>query len=265
VEHRNDALSFVEASMSRFEDVQHFVRESNRVADIASLRSLTEDVVTALGFDYFALVHHVDLTRKPHDYVRLIHYPQAWKEMSLKYTYYADDPVHAASQKSGTPFLWADVPRIIALTERQEEILDSARLAGVGEGFTVPVNIPGEYSGSCSFSTRRGRKMPGASLPAAQYVGCFAFEAARRVVEMQRPKGVPDEAQLRLSRRQVDCVILAGRGKSDRDVGQLLGISGQTVHHHIEEAKRRYNVATRQQLIVRALFDSLITFADLIN
>ena len=74
-----------------------------------------------------------------------------------------------------------------------------------------------------------------------------------------------EEAQQRLSPRQLDCVILAGRGKSDRDVGQLLGISGQTVHQHIEEAKRRYHVATRQQLIVRALFDSQITFADLMN
>jgi len=33
----------------------------------------------------------------------------------------------------------------------------------------------------------------------------------------------------------------------------------------MEEAKRRYHVATRQQLIVRALFDSQITFADLMN
>ena len=252
--------------MSRFEDVQEFVREANRVADMPSLRSLTEGVVEALGFDYFALVHHVNLAKRPNDYVRLINYPRSWIEMSQKYAYYADDPVHAASQKSGTPFLWTDVPKIITLTNRQEEILDSARLSGVGAGFTVPVNIPGEYSGSCSFSTRHGRPLPNASLPAAQYVGCFAFEAARRVVEMTRPlKAPPKETRQPLSRRQVDCVILAGRGKSDRDVGQLLGISGQTVHSHIEEAKRRYNVATRQQLIVRALFDSLITFADLIN
>jgi LuxR family quorum-sensing system transcriptional regulator CciR len=100
----------------------------------------------------------------------------------------------------------------------------------------------------------------------AQYLGCFAFQAARRLIEVNTTaKPAIEEAQQRLSPRQLDCVILAGRGKSDRDVGQLLGISGQTVHQHMEEAKRRYNVATRQQLIVRALFDSQITFADLMN
>jgi LuxR family quorum-sensing system transcriptional regulator CciR len=113
---------------------------------------------------------------------------------------------------------------------------------------------------------RTGRQIPLASLPMAQYLGCFAFQAARRLIEVSTTaKPAIEEAQQRLSPRQLDCVILAGRGKSDRDVGQLLGISGQTVHQHMEEAKRRYHVATRQQLIVRALFDSQITFADLIN
>ena len=71
--------------------------------------------------------------------------------------------------------------------------------------------------------------------------------------------------QLRLTRRQLDCVVLAGRGKSDRDVGQILGISDQTVHQHMEDAKRKYDVATRMQLVVRALFDNQLAFADLVN
>jgi LuxR family quorum-sensing system transcriptional regulator CciR len=252
--------------MSSFDEIQSFVGEANRVADISSLRGLLEDTVKSLGFDYFALLHHVDLSRRSQDYVRLVQYPQAWKEQSLTQHYYSDDPILAVSQKSVTPFLWRDVPRLMALTQRQEEILNSAHLAGMGEGVTVPINIPGEFSGSCSFCMRTGRQIPLASLPMAQYLGCFAFQAARRLIEVSTTaKPAIEEAQQRLSPRQLDCVILAGRGKSDRDVGQLLGISGQTVHQHMEEAKRRYHVATRQQLIVRALFDSQITFADLIN
>ncbi len=252
--------------MSRFDDVQIFVREANRVSDMVSLRGLLEDTVKSLGFDYFALLHHVDLSRRTHDFVRLVHYPQSWKEKTVKQEYYSDDPILAVSQKSVTPFLWTDVPRLMPLSQRQEEILNSAQLAGMGNGVTVPINIPGDFSGSCSFSMRFGRDIPLPSLPTAQYLGCFAFQAARRLVQKQASaKPVVELAHQRLSPRQLDCVILAGRGKSDRDVGQLLGISGQTVHQHIEEAKRRYNVATRQQLIVRALFDAQITFSDLMN
>ncbi|MBV9046509.1 MAG: LuxR family transcriptional regulator [Alphaproteobacteria bacterium] len=232
---------------------------------MASLRRLMELAIRILGFDYFALVHHVDLSRRPTDYVRLIHYPEAWKKISLEHAYYSDDPVLAASQKTSLPFLWSEVSRLITLTDRQEKILASARGAGVGDGLTVPVHIPGEYYGSCSFGTRTGREVPRDSVPLSQFVGGFAFEAARRVVELHNPPRVPLDKPSRLSRRQIDCLVLAGRGKSDRDIGTMLGISGQTVHQHIEDAKRRYSVATRQQLIVRALFDSQITFADLIN
>ena len=69
----------------------------------------------------------------------------------------------------------------------------------------------------------------------------------------------------KLTRRQYDCVVQAARGKSDWDAGHVLGISHQTVHKHLEEAKRRYGVATRAQLIVRALFSGHLTFGDVLN
>ncbi len=75
----------------------------------------------------------------------------------------------------------------------------------------------------------------------------------------------PFVAQPKLTRRQIDCVVLAGRGKSDRDVAQILGISNHSVHQHMEDAKRKYEVATRMQLIVRALYDSQLAFADLVS
>jgi LuxR family quorum-sensing system transcriptional regulator CciR len=59
--------------------------------------------------------------------------------------------------------------------------------------------------------------------------------------------------------------VLVAQGKSDWDIAQLLGIASDTVHQHIEAAKRRYGVASRTQLVVRALFDSQITFADIIR
>jgi LuxR family quorum-sensing system transcriptional regulator CciR len=100
-------------------------------------------------------------------------------------------------------------------------------------------------------------------LPASQYMGCFAFEAARRIRGLeQAAQNRPPVDRRPLSGRQLDCLVLAAQGKSDSVIAQLLGISPETVHQHIETAKRRYGVATRTQLVVRALFDNQITFAD---
>jgi LuxR family transcriptional regulator, quorum-sensing system regulator CciR len=255
--------------MSIVNDVQEFVRKANRIVDVDELRSLLAGIVPALGFDYFALVHHVNVYQAHGEVVFLFDYPQSWVDvLDSGRGYFSDDPVLAACQRSAAPFAWSEVPKIVPLTGRHEEIFRAAKIAGLGEGFTVPIHIPGEVTGSCSFTTRFGRNMPKATLPAAHYVGSFAFEAARRVVQrISASKGYRSKsvAQPKLTRRQLDCVVLAGRGKSDRDVAQILGISDQTVHQHMEDAKRKYDVATRMQLIVRALFDSQLAFADLVN
>jgi LuxR family quorum-sensing system transcriptional regulator CciR len=253
--------------MSIFTDVQSFVHQANRVTEMKELQTLLEAAAKELGFDYFALVHHVNIYATKGDVVFLFNYPSTWADLIDRKGYFTDDPVHVACEKSAAPFTWAEVPRLIALTPRQQEMLDAAKLAGIGSGFTVPIHVPGEYTGSCTFSTRLGREIPEDVLPAAHYIGSFAFEAGRRLVQrVQTSRGERNlPPQPKLTRRQLDCVVLAGRGKSDNDVAQILGISGQTVHQHMEDAKRKYEVATRMQLIVRALFDSQLAFADLVG
>lgn len=254
--------------MSMLADVQDFVRIANRVTDMKELQSLLEGATRELGFDYFALVHHVNIYQTKGNIVFLFDYPSAWADIIDRKGYFMDDPVHIACEKSAAPFTWADLSNMISLTDRQREMLAAAKLAGLGEGFTIPIHIPGEYTGSCTFTTRLGQQMRWQVLPAAHYVGSFAFEAGRRLamrLAAQRGLAAAEPIQPRLTRRQLDCVVLAGRGKSDNDVAQILGISGQTVHQHMEAAKRKYEVATRMQLIVRALFDSQISFADLVG
>lgn len=252
--------------MSVFDDVEQFVRLANRLTSLDEIRELLSSVARTLGFDHVALGHLVDVNRtlSPSEAVQFATYPDAWRAMVRDRGYFADDPVLAACQVSAAGFRWSDLPRLVEMTERQQGIMRDAANNGLTDGFTVPVNVPGEFLGCCSFAIGSGRELPRATLPAAQYVGCFAFEAARRIRRYSGARcgqGGPP----RLTQRQFDCVVLAAQGRSDWHIGQLLGISSQTVHQHIESAKRRYGVASRTQLVVRALFDSQITFADVIR
>lgn len=94
----------------------------------------------------------------------------------------------------------------------------------------------------------------------------FAFDAARRIARLNHGGGLATAPRTPdLSQRQFDCLVLVARGKSDWDIAQILGISHQTVHQHVEEAKRRYGVASRTQLVVQALYSSQLAFADIID
>lgn len=248
--------------LSRFRDVQAFVDQANRATRLTEIEALVADAGREIGFDYYSLMHHVDLTTRKPEYVRLSNYPSSWVGRIFERRYDLDDPVHAACQRTSVGFRWSDLPDLIRLTERQEKILTDARKEGMGDGFTVPVHVPGEFTGSASFGVTAARALPGGdALPAAQYLGCFGFEAARRIALRAIAQPAPPP---RLTRRQLDCLLLVARGKSDWDAAQILGLSPDTVHQHVESAKKRYGVASRTQLVVRALFDSQVTFSDIL-
>jgi DNA-binding NarL/FixJ family response regulator len=59
--------------------------------------------------------------------------------------------------------------------------------------------------------------------------------------------------------------LFVAKGRSDRQIGKALRISEQTVHKHVEAAKKRYRVRTRIQLVVRALVMRQITLGQIIK
>ena len=74
-----------------------------------------------------------------------------------------------------------------------------------------------------------------------------------------------DAVAVRLTRRQLDCVVLVAQGKSNWVAGQLLGLAPGTVHKYLESAKKRYGVSSRTELVVRALHDGQLSFSDVIG
>ena len=93
-----------------------------------------------------------------------------------------------------------------------------------------------------------------------QVVGAFGFEAARRLAKQQRRL-----SSKQLSPRQRECVILVAQGKSNWEIGTILGLSPVTIAHYLTDARSRYDVTSRQQLVVRALLDGEISFAEILS
>lgn len=244
-----------------FDRVDAFVRDTSEIRSEAELAEALGIVCGELGFNYFALTHHVDMRQAPQPAIRLHNYPPDWVAYFDDQKLGPSDPVHRASHLTSVGFAWSQLPRLIELTPRDREILDRAGCSGIGDGFTVPAHVPGESNGSCSFATRQGRPVPEEHLPVAQLVGAFAFEAARRLWRMRGT----DAPRRSLSDRQRDCVIWASRGKSDWEIARILGISHETVTQHLKQARQRYGVSKRTMLTVSALFDGTISFIDVLK
>ncbi|HTK73205.1 MAG TPA: LuxR family transcriptional regulator [Croceibacterium sp.] len=220
------------------------------------LRAITRD----LGFQYFAVTHHVDVLAAGQRAIRLHNYPAQWADYYDAQALGVSDPVHRASHVTSVGFRWSQMPRMIPLTAHDRRILALGREQGIGDGFTVPANVPGEAHGSCSFASEADRPIQEAMLPIAQLAGAFAFEAARR---LWSGRGKRDEEAPQLTDRQRDCVLWVARGKGDWEIARILGVSEETVARHIKQACERYGVNKRTLLAIRTLFDGTLSFSDL--
>jgi LuxR family quorum-sensing system transcriptional regulator CciR len=251
--------------VTRLAEVQGFVREVRQAATLPEISAVLSQATREFDFDYFALVQRVS-SRLSIGPVQLSDYPPEWIELLSATAYYVHDPVLLACEKSVAPFSWDSIPSMLNLSKHQRGYMANARAAGLDFGYTVPIHVPGSASGLCSFVTTNGRPLPQDSLPAAQYLACFSFEAARRLVnDGTADDGNENAPPPRLTQRQLDCVVLAARGKSNWVAGKLLGLSPDTVHKYLESAKRRYGVSSRTELVVRALYDGQLSFSDVIH
>jgi LuxR family transcriptional regulator, quorum-sensing system regulator CciR len=247
---------------SRLETVQAFVEAARAVDSDFDLGLLMAETACEFGADYYLLIHHADFATAPRGLVRLGNYPVEFVAISRQDGRPLDDPIMEACEKTLTGFFWSEVGSVIQLNDKHRRRVEQVYRVGLSDGFVVPTHVPGEHLGSCHFATRKGRTMPRDSSAALQLIGTFGFEAARRLAGETSADLRPTAA---LSDRHRECIILSARGKSDSVIGQLLGLSPKTVNAYVEEAKRRFGVATRCQLIVRALYSSEITFLDVLE
>jgi LuxR family quorum-sensing system transcriptional regulator CciR len=191
-------------------------------------------------------------------FLRLDNYPADWVAERLARNDAANDPVHLASRRTNAGFGWSDLARLIELQRHHRKILARSRRFGLGSGLTVPSNVPGEPSASCSFAVRSGREVPGARVRCAELIGAHALCAARRF------RSAPLGRRPHLSRRELQCLRLVALGKTDWEIARILGLSAHTAHQYVRRARAAYDTVSRTQLVVYGLRDAWISFEDAI-
>lgn len=237
-----------------------FELEARRCTTERDLGDLVASVALELGFDHYALVHHPALQGAASGFIFLHNYPDGWERQLRELVKDVPDPVHAASARSNVGFAWSELGGLVSISSGQRRLLEASERFGIGEGFTVPANVPGEPCGSCSFALRAGRGLPAGRLGCAELIGVHAFAAARRLRDLPRRRRAP-----RLSRRERQCLRLIARGKTDSEIAIVLGLSGETARQYGKRARAAYDVVSRTQLVVHALADSSLTFDELLG
>jgi LuxR family quorum-sensing system transcriptional regulator CciR len=237
-----------------------FVQRVRAVTTMEDLRGLLDAFCNEIGFRYFALIHHDDLRIDRPGLINLQNYPDAWADHFIQQRLYLEDPVVHACLRANAGFSWSELSRFLPLTPRHHDIMRQAAREGLSHGLTIPACVPGECTGSCTLAApRRGMRVE-RYLSIAQLVGAFSFQAARRLVS---GNALLVPGRPRLAPRQRECIVLVGQGKSNWEIGKILGLSTVTVRHYLDAARARYDVTTRTQLVIGALLDGEVSMIEL--
>jgi LuxR family quorum-sensing system transcriptional regulator CciR len=226
------------------------VRALRSVTAQADLAALMEAVTRDLGCRYFALVHHDDLRSPRDDRVDIKHYPQAIVDWLFAERRYRRDPVMRGCLFADGAFLWSDLGRIIRLDRHDRNSFAKGVEEGLNEGITVPHILLGDCVGSCTFAGMRRPETASRYLGPAQMIGIFAFQAARRLLPVRTAGPVPPP---RLHPRPRDCVVLAGRGCSNKQIARALALTPRTVDGYLTEARKLFDAHDRTELVISAV------------
>lgn len=241
--------------LTLLEDLVSVISEARTEKQLfEALRSSTR----RLGFDHFALSYERTPARLDATSILLHDYPDEWAAVYVGFDLGGADPIRRACDRSMVGFEWRHLKNLVPITKGDRQMLSVGREHGIADGYTVPRHLPGDASGSCTFVVRPDSLYLGTMLHVAEVVGAFALTAARRLTGLTSPARRPV-----LSERQRECLLWSARGKTAGEIATILGISEETVVQHLKVARERYDVHCRQALILCALFDGLISFADI--
>ena len=182
-------------------------------------------------------------------------WPDDWNRYYAENRFFERDFIVEASRQNIRPFLWNEkAPALMQQPAAQEFTAVNRGKHNWVDGFVVPVRGPGGFEGIVSLAAQQIVTLPLPDRSALEMLCRALHERCRIEVGL----GAAPPADPPLTEREIECMKWAAVGKSDWQIGALLGITGATVHFHIEAAKKKLGVRSRVQAVAILVLHGLI-------
>lgn len=198
------------------------------------------------GYDYFLCSAPPRVHEPGSDPILLDDWQREWRQRYAKRKYYLNDPILNELHRTAEPFTWSEAMARSPLSRPELLVMNEAADLGMSEGFVIPIYGVG---GKVHAITMCGRA-PRTDNRARAELHLFSIYAYARAKQLRQRHGTPS---ISLRRREQMALQWASAGKTDWEIGQILGISASAAHKHIENVKQRLGVGTRVQAIIEAI------------
>ena len=223
-----------------------FVHRIEAIKDPRLVAGAFESFIAEFGFQTACCMKVPDHDESLRDAAMIHTTPDGWNERYVAQDYVLRDPMVVEMFRTYEPYSWSDVLERRELSSEERKIVFEASEFDMNIGFVVPIFGSNGYAGMVSV-TGEGPELPEEVRASLQLASIYVHN---RLLSLRRKV---DTENAGLTARESECLRWAAAGKSDWDIGEILGISHKTVNFHVENAKRKLDVATRVQAIVAGI------------
>jgi len=171
-----------------------------------------------------------------------------WAERYQQKRYSIDDPVVVATCRSTGAFTLNEVA---APSRAGAPILADSRMHGLFDGLCAPIRTGYDEVGFVLLGADHLLEPSDYERFLLQGM-CEAYARAGLAL-LPMPADPPS-----LTRREIECLRWVAVGRSDPQIGMILGLSPNTIHAHVESAKTKLDANSRAQLVLRAVMAGIL-------
>lgn len=236
-----------------FED---YVEKANAAQDENELFQVFLGALKNHGIDraFFCLAtDHHDLGEKAGMGV-MRNYPEDWMKYYFEKGFDKIDPVLIYSLSHNDAFYWDDISKNMKLTRQQATCLNYGREAGLYNGMCVPMRGPDNQMAGIGLATSEKTDAFDGKIDLINAYSNHFYIAYKRLKKL--PSVRVDN--IALSPREREIVLWMCKGKTEAEIGMILGLSANTVSSHFKSIFKKLNVHNKVMAAVVAITKGLV-------
>lgn len=237
-----------------FRSITEFAELSATQMPLTTLEADLARRLAGFGVRHFVHVQALDTHRRPSGALMAGPSNREWRELYFEKKWARYDDLMRSGLCRLAPTTWRRFEKEKPLSEGQRTIMSHAREFGFVDGYFLPIHMLDGSIACVSLFSEDVLPEDGAVAHAIHLLSLYYSFAVRRALTPD----VPQQAAVSITPRQRECLQWVRAGKTDWEIGQIIGISEHTVIEHLDQARRRLGVRTRTQAVIEAVSRGVI-------
>ncbi|HJQ57620.1 MAG TPA: LuxR family transcriptional regulator [Vineibacter sp.] len=229
----------------RSDVAMRFIDDCARETDTSAAVDAFLTAIRAFGFEACAAGAWVGIGRRRSHRFYFNNWPRDWFEIYESKGLVHNDPVVFEARRRMTPFLWSEMTQTHSFKVLGADIVEEASRYGWREVMVVPLHGPAGYQGAVSLGALSPVTLSPVERSLLRAMALAVHDRCHETVGFGA--GVP--ANVTLTRRESECMEWVAAGKSDSEIGQILGLAATTVHFHVERVKSKLDTNSRTHAV----------------